>query len=114
MLRVAAQFQVAPIDELFVNSLTCGVPTLVLHRKEHALAPVECGRDLARRIPEVQYIGRPGTDPVFWPGDSESLIGDIAEFVTLRVNHCRCLQKRWWNCGAGTGIVSDDWTLLSA
>jgi pimeloyl-ACP methyl ester carboxylesterase len=58
------------------------VPTLVLHRKDDALAPVECGRDLARRIPEARYIEYSGSDHAFWSDESETLIGDVEEFVT--------------------------------
>ena len=58
------------------------VPTLVLHRQDDALIPVERGRELAERIPEAKYIEYPGYDHAFWSGDVESLLGDVEEFVT--------------------------------
>ena len=58
------------------------VPTLVLHRKDDALAPVACGRDLARQIPEARYIEYEGGDHAFWSGDNETLLGDVEEFIT--------------------------------
>ena len=41
---------------------TVRVPTLVLHRRNDALVPVEWGRDLAAQIPGAKYIEYPGSD----------------------------------------------------
>jgi pimeloyl-ACP methyl ester carboxylesterase len=38
------------------------VPTLVLHRKELALVPLEQGRYLAQHIPEVTLVELDGSD----------------------------------------------------
>jgi pimeloyl-ACP methyl ester carboxylesterase len=61
---------------------TVQVPTLVLHRRTDARAPIELGRDLAAQIPRAKFIEYPGGDHAFWSGDAEALLGDIEEFVT--------------------------------
>jgi class 3 adenylate cyclase len=43
---------------------------------------IELGRDLAARIPKAKFIEYAGDDHLFWWGDTESLLGDIEEFVT--------------------------------
>ena len=58
------------------------VPTLILHRQNDALVPVEQGRQLAERIPDAKIIEYPGADHAFWYGDVEAMLGDIEEFVT--------------------------------
>jgi class 3 adenylate cyclase/pimeloyl-ACP methyl ester carboxylesterase len=58
------------------------VPTLVLHRQNDALVPVEQGRQLAVRIPGAKFIEYPGDGHAFWYGDVEAMLGDIEEFVT--------------------------------
>jgi class 3 adenylate cyclase/predicted esterase len=58
------------------------VPTLVLHRANDALIPVEHGRELAAQIPDAKYIEYPGRDHAFWAGGGDSLVGDIEEFIT--------------------------------
>ena len=58
------------------------VPTLVLHRQNDALVPVEQGRELATRIPGAKFIEYPGAGHAFWYGDVEAMLGDIEEFVT--------------------------------
>ena len=61
---------------------TVQVPTLVLHRRGDIQVPIELGRDLAARIPKAKFIEYAGDDHLFWWGDTESLLGDIEEFVT--------------------------------
>jgi class 3 adenylate cyclase len=58
------------------------VPTLVLHRRTDAQVPVELGRNLAAQIPDARYIEYPDGDHAFWSGDTETLLGDIEEFIT--------------------------------
>jgi class 3 adenylate cyclase len=57
-------------------------PTLVLHRQTDAQVSVARGRDLAAQIPGAKYIEYPDGDHAFWTGDTETLLGDIEEFVT--------------------------------
>jgi class 3 adenylate cyclase/alpha-beta hydrolase superfamily lysophospholipase len=61
---------------------TVRVPTLVLHRRNDALVPVEWGRDLAARIPDAKFVEYPGSDHAYCFGDVEGMLGDIEEFVT--------------------------------
>jgi class 3 adenylate cyclase len=58
------------------------IPTLALHRRGDLQVPIELGRDLAAQIPQVKFIEYPGIDHVFCFGDTETLLGDIEEFVT--------------------------------
>lgn len=61
---------------------TIRVPTLVLHRAPDIVVPVELGRQLAAQIPNARYIEYPEGDHAFWTGNTETLVGDIEEFVT--------------------------------
>jgi class 3 adenylate cyclase len=58
------------------------VPTLVLHRRTDAQIPVALGRSLADEIPGAKFIEYPDGDHAFWAGDTDTMIGDIEEFVT--------------------------------
>jgi class 3 adenylate cyclase len=58
------------------------VPTLVLHRRTDARVPIEMGRELATQIPNARFIEYAGGDHGFWVGDTETLLGDVEEFVT--------------------------------
>src|SRR5206468_3914361 len=55
------------------------VPTLVMHHSEDSAVPVQCGRDLAGRIPGARYWEQPGEHLL---GDVDALIGEIQHFVT--------------------------------
>ncbi len=61
---------------------TVQVPALVLHRQTDAQVAVALGRKLAEQIPGAKYIEYPNGDHAFWTGDTETLLGDIEEFVT--------------------------------
>jgi class 3 adenylate cyclase len=58
------------------------VPTLVLHRQTDARVAVALGRKLAEQIAGAKYIEYPNGDHAFWTSDTETLLGDIEEFVT--------------------------------
>jgi pimeloyl-ACP methyl ester carboxylesterase/class 3 adenylate cyclase len=58
------------------------VPTLILHRTEDRVVPVEAARYLAERIPGSRYRELPGSDHFPWFGDQESMLAEIEEFVT--------------------------------
>lgn len=60
-------------------------PTLVLHRKDDALVPVEAGRYLAQNIPGAKYVELPGGDHLLQAMDEDVLdllIDQIEEFIT--------------------------------
>jgi pimeloyl-ACP methyl ester carboxylesterase len=61
---------------------TVQVPTLVLNRRTDAVVPVALGSKMAAQIPGARYIEYPDGDHAFWTGDTETLVGDIEEFVT--------------------------------
>src|ERR1700722_8378530 len=61
---------------------TVRVPTLVLHRLNDAQITIERGRDLAGQIPGAKFIEYPGADHLFWCGETETMIGDVEEFIT--------------------------------
>jgi class 3 adenylate cyclase len=61
---------------------TVRVPTLVLHRQTDAQVAVAHGRNLAAQINGAKYIEYRGGDHVFWTGDTETVLGDIEEFIT--------------------------------
>ncbi|WP_441232546.1 adenylate/guanylate cyclase domain-containing protein [Bradyrhizobium sp. 1200_D9_N1_1] len=44
--------------------------------------PVALGRRMAAGIPGAKYIEYPTGDHAFWTGDTETVVGDIEEFVT--------------------------------
>jgi class 3 adenylate cyclase len=57
------------------------VPTLVLHRKGDAV-PVECGRELAAKIPGARLVELGGVDHMPFVGDMKSITGEVEEFLT--------------------------------
>lgn len=58
------------------------VPTLVLHREGDRAVPIEFGRYMAGRIPRARFVPLPGSDHLLSAGDIESVVGEVAEFVT--------------------------------
>jgi class 3 adenylate cyclase/alpha-beta hydrolase superfamily lysophospholipase len=59
-------------------------PTLVLHRRDDTLTPVEEGRKLAAAIPGARFVELPGRDSMGWVGDMDSLLDETEEFLTGR------------------------------
>jgi class 3 adenylate cyclase len=58
------------------------VPTLVLHRKELALVPLEHGHYLAQHIPDAHLVELDGTDLSLVHQGGDELVGRIEEFMT--------------------------------
>ena len=58
------------------------VPTLVLHRGGDRHVRVGHGRYLAAHIPGAKYVELPGEDNLFHVGDTETMLGEIEEFLT--------------------------------
>jgi class 3 adenylate cyclase len=57
-------------------------PTLVLHRREFGLVPIEHGRYLAERLPDATLVELPGADgPLVWE-TPELALDAIQEFLT--------------------------------
>lgn len=61
---------------------TLDVPTLVIHRTEDRVIPVEFGRELAREIPRATLFEQPGGDHFQYAGDVESWMDEVERFVT--------------------------------
>jgi pimeloyl-ACP methyl ester carboxylesterase len=61
---------------------TVRIPTLVLHRRDDRLVPVDHGRYLGRHIRGAKYVELPGSDHLFCVGDTNALLGEIQEFLT--------------------------------
>lgn len=58
------------------------VPTLLLHRVGDRLISVEASRYMARRIPGARLVELHGDDHLVFLGDSETVLGEIQEFLT--------------------------------
>jgi class 3 adenylate cyclase len=65
------------------------VPTLVLDRSEAHLPkgpvdmpPLEESRYIAERIPGAKLVALPGKDYLPWIGDADSIVSEVARFVT--------------------------------
>jgi class 3 adenylate cyclase len=58
------------------------VPTLVLHRVGDRQIRIGHGRYLAQHIPAAKYVELPGKDHLFYVGDTETMLGEIEEFLT--------------------------------
>jgi class 3 adenylate cyclase len=58
------------------------VPTLVIHRSEDMIVPVEAGRDLAAKIQGAKYVELPGEDHLWFHGDADAILGEVEEFLT--------------------------------
>lgn len=61
---------------------TIRVPTLVISRTQGPRVPPEHGRYIADRIPGARFIEIAGSENVIWAGDTDSLVGEIQEFLT--------------------------------
>jgi class 3 adenylate cyclase len=57
-------------------------PTLVLHRRDDTLVPVEAERRLAESIPGANFVELSGTDNLSFTGDVDELVDEIEEFLT--------------------------------
>jgi len=57
------------------------VPTLVLHRRDDVV-PIEPARRLAALIQESRFVELDGTDHTLSLGDTETVVGEIEQFVT--------------------------------
>lgn len=57
-------------------------PTLVIHRTEDQVVPVELGRELAAMIPNATLFEEPGQDHFAYVGETEGWLGEMERFVT--------------------------------
>ena len=57
-------------------------PTLVLHRTGDRVRKVDEGRYIATQISGARFVELPGVDHLPYVGDTESLVGELEEFLT--------------------------------
>lgn len=57
------------------------MPTLVLHRRQHARVPLEIARGLVSRIPDARLVFLEGTGGQPYLGDTDSVLRTIDEFL---------------------------------
>jgi len=58
------------------------VPTLVLHRAGNRFIDIARGRSVASQIGGARFVEIPGDDHLFHAGDTETMLGEIEEFLT--------------------------------
>ena len=61
---------------------TIRVPTLVLHRTDDPLCPVEGARYIVDRIPGARLVEVPGSSHMPFVGDTDALLDPVQEFLT--------------------------------
>ncbi|WP_421843075.1 adenylate/guanylate cyclase domain-containing protein [Mycobacterium sp.] len=57
-------------------------PTLILHRDNARFLPAGHGRYLSEHIAGARYRELPGSDTLYWAGDTATLLDEIEEFIT--------------------------------
>jgi class 3 adenylate cyclase len=57
-------------------------PALIMHREGSAFIPVGHGRYLAEHIAGARYVELPGTDSLYWVGETAPMLDEIEEFIT--------------------------------
>jgi pimeloyl-ACP methyl ester carboxylesterase len=57
------------------------VPTLVVHRVDDRIVPVEHGKYLAEQIPNAQFVELPRADHLWWV-DGDDILEEIGRFLT--------------------------------
>ena len=57
-------------------------PTLLLHRADDQIVPLELAREVAGLIPDAKLVELPGADHLVYVGDTDSLVDEIEEFLT--------------------------------
>jgi class 3 adenylate cyclase/pimeloyl-ACP methyl ester carboxylesterase len=83
-------------SDLDVRSLlpVIAVPTLVLHRTNDTVEPIQSGRFLAERIPGAILIELPGEDGLPWIGEADAVLDEIERAVTGKAPHERSGAER--------------------
>jgi class 3 adenylate cyclase len=65
------------------------VPTLVLHRTGDGVLVVDHGRRVSQSIAGARFVELDGNDHMYWVGKTDTLLGEIEEFVTGRQQNVR-------------------------
>jgi pimeloyl-ACP methyl ester carboxylesterase len=56
-------------------------PTLVLHRRDDAMVPIDAGRYVARQIPGARFVELPGADHLAFVGNSDAFVSEVQAFL---------------------------------
>jgi class 3 adenylate cyclase len=80
----AAAAETRAMEQLDLRHLlpSIQVPTLVMHRTDDPVEPIESGHYLAARINGARLAELPGGDALPWVGESEAVLEEIEEFLT--------------------------------
>ena len=70
------------------------VPTLVLHRTDDPIEPVQSGRFLAEHIPGATLLELPGDDGLPWIGETDAVLVEIERAVTGKAPNERFEAER--------------------
>jgi pimeloyl-ACP methyl ester carboxylesterase/DNA-binding SARP family transcriptional activator len=73
---------------------TLDVPTLILHRTDDRIVPVELGRELAAAIPGARLVELAGDDHFAYAGDLDLWMAEMEEFVTGQVRSREHVGRR--------------------
>lgn len=57
-------------------------PTLVIHREDDPFVRIDAGRYLADHIAGAKFVSLPGSDHLFFVGDTDALVDEMEEFLT--------------------------------
>jgi len=75
---------IGALEEIDVTGVlpVIGVPTLVLHRVDDPVVPVEGARYIAEHVPDARCVELDGDDHVPWLGDADALLDAVEQFLT--------------------------------
>ncbi len=97
------------------------VPTLVLHRRDDRLVPVDQGRSIAEQIPDARFVELPGADHFPFVGDAEAVLAEVESFLmghrTGGARHHRLLTVLCVEVAATAEemkLTADGWQELTA
>ncbi|HKW58537.1 MAG TPA: adenylate/guanylate cyclase domain-containing protein [Candidatus Dormibacteraeota bacterium] len=76
LLRMNSLLDIRPILP------TIRVPTLILHRTGDLDIDVNGSRYMAQQIPGARYVELPGSDHLWFVGDSDAILDEVEEFLT--------------------------------
>jgi len=57
-------------------------PTLMIHRREDTVVPIELARQMAQAIPDCRFVEVEGRDNMAWVGDQDAVLDAMEEFLT--------------------------------
>jgi class 3 adenylate cyclase len=107
LMQANAEIRVTPV----LSSVAA--PTLVLHRVDDQLVPVQHGRYLAERIPGARLVELQGNDHYIAAGDNESVVREVIAFLTGAPHEREVAVDRVLSTVVFTDIVASTATAAS-